>query len=220
MQQLSGVNALSCCLPTLLVELVGVSSSYARLLAGANASVYLVAAFLCLVLVDLIGRRKLMMYGPITTGTRYFVAPTALREASLHPENKSDLGKVPWVYKSEINSLGWRTRGAAAAATATICISGFATIQLTKVGVDNLGWGFYLLFAAICWLFLPIIYPFYPETSLRTLEDMDEIFEHHSGLFVFRDKTLTSRNRPQAFAEAERRRITETSPLAEAFRSV
>lgn len=58
MQQFSGVNALGYYLPTLLVESVGVSSSSARLLAGANASLYLAAAFLCLVLVDLVGRRK------------------------------------------------------------------------------------------------------------------------------------------------------------------
>ncbi|KAI2779121.1 general substrate transporter [Daldinia loculata] len=217
MQQFSGVNALGYYLPTLLIESVGVSSSYARLLAGANASLYLGAAFLCLVLVDLIGRRK---------------------EATLHPENKSGLGKVtvamfflyyfcygtsfakvPWVYNSEINSLGWRTRGAAAA-TATNWLSGFAIVQFTKVGVDNLGWRFYLLFAVFCWSYLPIVFLFYPETSLRTLEDMDEIFEHHRGPFVFRDKVLTQRHRPQEFTEAEQRRITETSPLAEAFRSV
>ncbi|KAI0844503.1 general substrate transporter [Daldinia vernicosa] len=217
MQQFSGVNALGYYLPTVLIESVGVSSSYARLLAGANASLYLGAAFLCLVLVDLIGRRK---------------------EANLHPEDKSDLGKVtvamfflyyfcygtsfakvPWVYNSEINSLGWRTRGAAAA-TATNWLSGFAIVQFTKAGVDNLGWRFYLLFAVFCWSYLPIVFLFYPETSLRTLEDMDEIFEHHRGPFVFRNKTLTQRNRPQEFTEAEQRRITETSPLAEAFRSV
>ncbi|KAK6957745.1 hypothetical protein Daesc_000533 [Daldinia eschscholtzii] len=143
-----------------------------------------------------------------------------LRQVALQARKANMLfAKVPWVYNSEINSLGWRTRGAAAA-TATNWISGFAIVQFTKVGVDNLGWGFYLLFAGFCWSFLPIVFLFYPETSLRTLEDMDEIFQHHSGPFVFRDETLTQRNRPQAFTEAERRRITETSPLAEAFRSV
>ncbi|OTB19977.1 hypothetical protein K445DRAFT_72586 [Daldinia sp. EC12] len=216
MQQFSGVNALGYYLPTLLIESVGVSSSYARLLAGANASLYLAAAFLCLVLVDLVGRRRQVFtlkkksdLGKVTVAMfflYYFCYGTSF-------------AKVPWVYNSEINSLGWRTRGAAAA-TATNWISGFAIVQFTKVGVDNLGWGFYLLFAGFCWSFLPIVFLFYPETSLRTLEDMDEIFQHHSGPFVFRDETLTQRNRPQAFTEAERRRITETSPLAEAFRSV
>jgi hypothetical protein len=103
-----------------------------------------------------------MLYGAIATGSCYLVAAITLKEASLHPENKTSIGavtvamfflyyfcygtsfaKVPWVYNSEVNSLGWRTRGAAAA-TATNWIGGFITVQFTKVGVNNLGWGFYL----------------------------------------------------------------------------
>ncbi|KAI1386409.1 general substrate transporter [Hypoxylon trugodes] len=227
MQQFSGVNALGYYLPTLLIESVGVSSSYARLLAAANASLYLGAALSCLFLIDLVGRRKLMMYGSIATGSCYLIAAVTLREAILHPEQKVALGKVtvamfflyyfcygtsfakvPWVYNSEINSLGWRTRGAAAA-TATNWMCGFVIVQFTKVGVDNLGWGFYLLFAGFCWSFLPIVFLFYPETSRRTLEDMDEIFKHNFSIFVFKDKALTQRSRPQELIEAERRCIVE-----------
>ncbi|KAI1450288.1 general substrate transporter [Annulohypoxylon stygium] len=233
MQQFTLVNGLGYYLPTLLIESVGVSSSYARLLAGANASLYLGAAFLCLVLIDLVGRRKLMMYGSVAMGSCYLIAAITLREANLHPERKAAFGKVtvamfflyyffygtsfakvPWVYNSEINSLGWRTRGAAAA-TATNWISGFVIVQFTKAGVDNLGWRFYLLFAGFCWSFLPIVFLFYPETSRRTLEDMDEMFKHHDNLLVFRDKILTQRNRPQAFIEAEQQRIAEFSAPTE-----
>jgi hypothetical protein len=52
-------------------------------------------------------------------------------------------GAVPWVYAAEINSLTWRTRGAAAA-TATNWLGGFVVVQLTKLGIDDLGWAFYL----------------------------------------------------------------------------
>lgn len=55
----------------------------------------------------------------------------------------TSFAKVPWVYNSEVNSLGWRTRGAAAA-TATNWMGGFIVTQFTKVGVDNLKWKFYL----------------------------------------------------------------------------
>lgn len=55
----------------------------------------------------------------------------------------TSFAKVPWVYNSEINSLGWRVRGAAAA-TATNWMGGFIVTQFTKVGVDNLRWKFYL----------------------------------------------------------------------------
>jgi hypothetical protein len=40
---------------------------------------------------------------------------------------------------------------------------------------------------------------------------MDEIFRQSKGVFVFTDKTLTQRERPQAFMDAERRRIETMS---------
>ena len=55
----------------------------------------------------------------------------------------TSFAKVPWVYNSEINSLGWRTRGAAAA-TATNWMGGFIVTQFTSVGVNTIHWRFYL----------------------------------------------------------------------------
>lgn len=55
----------------------------------------------------------------------------------------TSFAKVAWVYNSEVNSIGWRVRGAAAA-TATNWMGGFIVTQFTKAGVDNLKWGFYL----------------------------------------------------------------------------
>lgn len=130
------------------------------------------------------------------------------------------------MYNSEINSLGWRTRGAAAA-TATNWMASFIVTQFTKVGVQNLGWGFYLcessidyvklyadsaaVFACFLYSYFPIIWAFYPETTQRTLEDMDEIFKRNPGIFVFGDKDLTQRARPGAFVEAENTRVGQAA---------
>ncbi len=65
----------------------------------------------------------------------------------------------------------------------------------------------HLVFSGFCWSYLPIVYLLYPETSRRTLEDMDEIFRGHSPILVFRDPLLTQRSRPQTLVDAERRRI-------------
>lgn len=107
-------------------------------------------------------QHRLLLYGSLATGCCYLVAAITLKEALIHPSNKKTLGavttsmfflyyftygtsfaKVPWVFNSEINSLGWRARGAAAA-TATNWMGGFIVVQFTKTGVDHLGWGFYL----------------------------------------------------------------------------
>ncbi len=103
-----------------------------------------------------------MLYGSLATGIAYLVVAVTLKEAQLHPDKKWALGvvttsmffvyyfcygtswaKVPWVYNSEINSFGWRARGAAAA-TATNWMGSFVVVQFTKAGVTNLGWAFYL----------------------------------------------------------------------------
>lgn len=58
MQQFSGVNALGYYLPTLLQQSVGYDEQKSRLLTGVNGTIYLVAAFCCLLLIDKFGRRK------------------------------------------------------------------------------------------------------------------------------------------------------------------
>ncbi|KKY27063.1 putative glycerol proton symporter of the plasma subject to glucose-induced inactivation [Phaeomoniella chlamydospora] len=225
MQQFSGVNALGYYLPTLLEESVGFDEQMARLLSACNGTSYLFAAMCCLLLIDLVGRRKLMLYGALTCGSWYLIAALCLRQAEVEPEKKYQFGaattamfflyyfsygtsfaKVPWVYNSEINSFGWRARGAAAA-TGTNWISSFCVAQFTKPGVLHLHWRFYLIFSIICYSYFPIVFAIYPETSQRTLEDMDYIFESNPGPFVFRKREITQRRRPQAFINAELRRI-------------
>ncbi|KAJ5976365.1 Major facilitator superfamily domain general substrate transporter [Penicillium waksmanii] len=225
MQQFSGVNALGYYLPTLLVQSVGLGEQESRLLTAINGTTYLCAAFCCLIVIDLFGRRKLMLYGSVGMGSCYFIAAMCLKAGESNPIKKQLMGKVttamfflyyfiygtsfakvPWVYNSEVNSLGWRTRGAAAA-TGTNWICGFIVTQFTSIGVKNLHWRFYLIFAVISWTFFPIVFLFYPETSRRTLEDMDEIFIRNPSLVVCGNRQLTQRERPEEFAEAERQRI-------------
>ncbi|OAQ65239.1 sugar transporter [Pochonia chlamydosporia 170] len=227
MQQFSGVNALGYYLPTLLQQSVGLNEQESRLLTGVNGTIYLGAALCCLLIIDRFGRRKMMLYGALTMGSCYLIAALCIKTAESDPSRKGILGrvttsmfflyyffygtsfaKVPWVYNSEINSLGWRVRGAAAA-TATNWMGGFIVTQFTKVGANNLKWRFYLMYAILCWSYFPIVYCLYPETSRRTLEDMDEIFIQNPGTFVFGKRVLTQRERPQEFIEAEAQRIAD-----------
>lgn len=59
------------------------------------------------------------------------------------------------------------------------------------------------MFCIFCYAYFPIVFLFYPETCRRTLEDMDEIFRLNPGAFVFTDKDLVRRQRPQKFVDAE-----------------
>ena len=71
-----------------------------------------------------------------------------------------------------------------------------------------------IVYCFFCWGFFPIVYFLYPETANRTLEDMDEIFIQNPGLIVAGKGHLTQRKRPQAFIEAEERRIAEAEETA------
>lgn len=142
---------------------------------------------------------------------------------------------VPWVYSAEVSSLGWRTRGAAAA-TSVNWLGGFVVVQFTKVGLENLQWRFFLskfsfpsrhdtpwddtvgddtdksqVFAILTFACTPVMYLFYPETANRTLEDMDQIFIQNPSAFVFKNKLATQSQRPQAFVEAEAARIARAT---------
>ncbi|KAI1363743.1 putative sugar transporter [Xylaria arbuscula] len=244
MQQFSGINSLGFYLPTLLHEVVGLSLQTSRLLAAVNGTIYFIAAFFSLAVVDRLGRRKLMLYGSLLMAACHLISSLALKASHDDPSRMKIFGNVtvafiiiyhavfaptwagiPWVYAAEVNSIGWRTRGAGAA-TATNWITGFAVVQFTKVGIDNLQWAFFLIacwenesltivttstvFAVLCLFFFPIVYFFYPETAGRKLEDMDEMFLRNPSWLVYGKKEMIQPTRPQAFVDAEMARISDS----------
>jgi hypothetical protein len=100
------------------------------------------------------------------------------------------------------NSLPMRTKGAAVA-TATDWLTNFVVVEITPIGIDSLGWKFYIIFTVLNAAFLPFLYFFFPETSDRTLEDLDAYYRDNPPLVVIGDKDATSRRRPFRFVEAE-----------------
>lgn len=89
---------------------------------------------------------------------------------------------VPWLYPTEqvpstqkrgthadeprINALEMRTKGASLAMS-TNWIMNYAVVQVTLPGIQNIGWKFWIIWAVICFSFIPITYFFYPETANR-----------------------------------------------------
>lgn len=88
---------------------------------------------------------------------------------------------VPWLYPTEINSIAMRTKGAAVATatnwyarqsiswhmhSANMCtrLTNFIIVQITPIGIQNLGWRFWFVFTVFNAAFIPVIYFLYPET--------------------------------------------------------
>ena len=72
-------------------------------------------------------------------------------------------------------------------------------------GIQNLGYKFWIIWAVICFAFIPITYFLYPETANRTLEDIDRFFETKPGILIHRNKLAVQLHRPVEFIEADAR---------------
>jgi hypothetical protein len=92
------------------------------------------------------------------------------------------------LYPTEINALEMRTKGSSLA-MATNWIMNYMVVQVTPPGIANLGWKFWIIWACICFSFIPVTYLFYPETANRTLEDIDRFFETKPGIIVAWNKS-------------------------------
>lgn len=103
-----------------------------------------------------------------------------------------------------------RTKGAAIG-TATNWICNFVVVEITPIGIQSLGWQFYIIWTVFNLAFVPTIYFFYPETADRTLEDLDAYYRESPPLLVFRDKDVTSSKRPQQYIENEKEEIRRAS---------
>jgi hypothetical protein len=97
-----------------------------------------------------------------------------------------------------------RTKGASLA-MASNWISNYAVVQATLPGIQSLGYKFWIIWAVICFSFIPITYFFYPETANRTLEDIDRFFGTKPGVLVHRNKLAVQLHRPAEFIEADER---------------
>jgi sugar porter (SP) family MFS transporter len=190
MQQLSGCNAVIYYFPILCQNALGTDHNLALLLGGVNMVVYAIFATSSWFLIERVGRRKLFLIG--TVGQ---MLAMLLTFACLIPNNGVAVAPpgaavglfiyiaffgatwlpLPWLYPAEVNPLKTRAK-ANAFSTINNWLWNFFIVMITPVLISSIGWGTYLFFAVLNALFLPVIYFFYPETSGRSLEEIDLIF--------------------------------------------
>ncbi|KAI3587867.1 general substrate transporter [Fusarium oxysporum f. sp. albedinis] len=223
MQQFGGINIMSYYMPTVLINSVGLSESMVRLLSACNAVSYLIFSSIAILLVERWGRRGLMLFSTSGQLLSFLVITILLRYAV--GDMKEPLGSasvaffffyfisfgvgmlgVPWLYPTEVNFLPMRTKGAALA-TGTNWITNFIVVEITPIGIQNLGWRFWIVWTVTNALFLPVIYFLYPETSNRKLEDMDAYFRENPSVMVIRDNDAIVTKRPEKHIQREQEDI-------------
>ncbi|KAL3439989.1 hypothetical protein BJX65DRAFT_300766 [Aspergillus insuetus] len=227
--QLSGVNATSYYLPTVLSQSVGLGEKLSRLLTAVNSVHYIFFSYLGMMLIDKWGRRGAMLIGTSGCSVCYFLLMLLIRfnqytdDASRsYIYGAASVAMIflfyaffgvgwqgtAWLYNTEINSLHMRMTGASASVAAQWAIN-YMVVQVTPIGIQNLQWRFYLIWVFFNVFSIPIIYFLYPETANRKLEDIDIVFKEGLRFWVFRDKEATQVKRPARFVAMDEQGVED-----------
>lgn len=207
----------------------------ARLLAACNSVSYLLASMVAIPKIEHWGRRSILMTAALGQGTCYLLITVLLRfnEKEGYPHHKEVASAavafffayyvffgcsyqgIGWLLPVELNSLSMRTKGAALG-TATNWATNFMVVEVTPVGIKNLGWEFYIIWTVFNFAFIPTAYFFYPETANRSLEDIDRFFHENPSLFVNGNPEAVNIKRPARYVEIEKELVNQSATVASA----
>ncbi|KAI5203545.1 hypothetical protein AUEXF2481DRAFT_36002 [Aureobasidium subglaciale EXF-2481] len=194
-QQISGINLITYYAANIYETSIGLSPFLSRILAAANGTEYFAASWIAVFTIEKFGRRQLMLFGAAgQAASMAILAGTTSRTSSglgitaavfLFVFNTffaiGWLG-MTWLYPAEIVPLRIRAP-ANALATSANWIFNFMVVMITPVAFQTIGYQTYIIFAVINAFIVPCVYFFYPETRLRSLEEMDEIFHKTTSIF-------------------------------------
>ncbi|WRT65457.1 uncharacterized protein IL334_002400 [Kwoniella shivajii] len=207
-QELTGIGVVTVYAPTVF-QSASYTAYKADWLSGVNNIFYMFSVLVAVFTLDRVGRRVTLYWGALimaiclafcTVGARYAVRTEGKEQAAWGAVvatftfiYTSTFGAswltVPWLYPTEIFPLFVRAKGGAVSVVGWSIGNGVVT-EITPFLFNAIGEWTFLLFSLLNVLAIPWIYFLYPETSGRSLEQMDCLFAQES-MFVHRQqKTL------------------------------
>jgi len=106
-----------------------------------------------------------------------------------------------WIYCSEVFPLRWRAKGMGVSA-ATNWVFNFALAYFVPPAFENIQWKTYIIFGVFCFCALIHSFFLFPETTGRTLEEIDELF--NNGVPAWRSSTIKSHFQDRVLAIEEK----------------
>ncbi|KAI0439711.1 hexose transporter [Xylaria telfairii] len=193
MAQWNGVAVVSYYL-TLVLDTIGITSTYTQTLINGLLQVFnFLAAITAAFLVDRLGRRTLFLWSGIGMLISYIILTACSAVVSQSGSNAAgivvvvtlftfffhyDISFTPLLfgYPTEILPFNIRAKGIA---VELFGIYGSLTLLafVNPIGLENIGWKYYLLFSVLLVIFLVITYFLFPETRGHSLEDMSVLFD-------------------------------------------
>jgi MFS transporter, SP family, sugar:H+ symporter len=191
-QQFTGINVILYYQNSLLTGM-GIDKDQASIpFTLANDFINFLATFPGMYLVDILGRRKLLILGGFGMGTAHFLVCMfvglskstgigALSWGAIFSVYlfffcfASTWGPIAWVYQSEIFPLRVRAKGTGAATMTNWLANAFVAL-ITPYLSEGIGFYMYLIYGCTGFSMAIFTYFFVPETMGRSIEEMDEVF--------------------------------------------
>ena len=195
LSQLTGINIITYYAASIYENEIGLSPFMSRVLAACNGTEYFIASMFAPTLVKHMKRRSLLVL--VSSGLCFSMVVLAIlirikgEKAGIAAavflfvfNTFFGIGyaQISWIYPAEITPLS--IRGPVnALSTSSNWIFNFMVVMVTPIAFTNIGWKTYVVFAVLNAMAIPIYLVFYPETSGRSLEEIDLIFSSSTNIF-------------------------------------
>lgn len=195
-QQMSGSTLISYYVTTLFLNVIGLETVTARVLAAAVLTFKTLSSTIAFFTIERWGRRNLMMLSGGGMGLSMCVIAICVAHIDSRgaPETAAafififnffypiGLLGVNFLYCAEISPLHLRAP-ITAISTATQYLFQFIIGLATPIAIEKIGYRYFIVFAVIGCIMVPTMLIFFPETTGRSLEQIDEIFEESNTIF-------------------------------------
>ncbi|KAI0399892.1 general substrate transporter [Xylaria palmicola] len=198
LQEWVGIAGVTVYAPTIF-RVAGFGAEKSQWISGLNNIFYMLATLVCVFTLDRVGRRWTLWWGAAGQGIAMFLAgafsqlgENAARAGDVAGANSYGAAAasfvfiftavfgatwltVPWLYPAEIFPLHVRSRGNAWGVVGWSIGNGWLTL-LCPVLFERIGATTLHIFGIANVVSIPVVWALYPETSQRTLEEMDCLF--------------------------------------------
>ncbi|KAJ5735754.1 uncharacterized protein N7483_000879 [Penicillium malachiteum] len=208
-QQWNGINAINYYAPFIFEDMGFVGNSENLLATGVVGVVEFLATIPAVLLVDKIGRKKLLIAGAIGMAVCHFIVAgiIATYEGKWDSHRSAgwaavvfvwiyvinfaySWGPCAWIVVSEVFPLSMRAKGVSVGGSSN-WLNNFAVAISTSPFISKTTYGAFIFFGIITTIGGVYVYLLVPETRGRTLEEMDELFG--TTAFAAEDQTLRVR---------------------------
>ncbi|KAJ5339929.1 hypothetical protein N7452_006657 [Penicillium brevicompactum] len=189
MLQMTGINCITLYSTTIFQTHLHLNPITSRILGAVYQISGAIGGGVCVFTIESFGRRSLMLWSAVAnTVCMGLVAglssPATNNIAShaavvfmffFHFSTTVGFGGIPFLYASEVAPLSLRTTINGVGSGIWWALNVLIAL-VTPIAFNSIGWKYFVIFAGLNAVTVPVVYYFYPETAGLTLEDVDEVF--------------------------------------------